>query len=323
MAENLKPKNKIFLKVFTVLIVTVLTAGLCFAEYDQDVQDIEKSISQLENIEHQTPDRPDNIYDPLNVSPDTTQNNNSQPENVKNSDVTENRFFNRNTEKKSVKKRNTDELYQSNQDLYNRNYTNQTQYERNSVTSDYPSYQQNSAPQTQYNDIRQNVQQTKNKNITKELDDENIDSEKKTDYKKSNDNDTFTGFVIFGSFALIIIITGIVITFMYFCKKILCLNIPYLPNIRMRKQAQKENKNVKKKHKKKKRSSILITKARKKENGEFIQPETETTEFATNTVSENTSYTVEENLKLKSRIINSESPEDIQTAVILFAKITS
>jgi len=318
VAENLKPKNKIFLKVFTVLLVTVLTAGLCFAEYDQDFQDIEKSISEIESIERQKPDIPNIVDDPLNVNSDTKQNNNFQQENVKNSPVTENSNFNRNTEKKSVKIKNTDEQYQKNHDLYNKKYINQTQNEKNSVTNDVSAYQQNSVQEKQNNNIRQNVQKTENKEIS-ETEDKKY--EKTAEYEKINDN--FVEFIIFISFALIIIITGIVIALMYFCKKILCLDIPYLPNIKIKKQAQNEKKKIKKKHKKKKRSSILITKARKKENGEFIQPEAETTEFATNTVSENTSYDVEANLKLKSRIINSESPEDIQAAVILFAKITS
>ena len=298
----------------------MLSAGLCFAEYEQDFQDIEKSISEFENIENQNSNEPGNINDSSNINPNTTgfNNQNSNRKNIQETNEFENQRVIENTQKYT--KKNTNQFSQNNENSYSRNYQNQRQYENNNATSSVvPSYPQNSLQERNYDiqNKQQNTRQTENYN--------SVGQSNQNPYISKNSNDNFTVFFVIVSFAAIFAVTGLVLLFLYFCKKILCLNIPYLPNIKVRKQNKKDIKNIKKKKRKKRNHNILITKVKNKNRNDYInQPEEViTNETVTNTITDNFSYEVDLKLKLKNQVINAESPTDIKSAVILFTKITS
>lgn len=347
MAENLKPKNKLYRKVFTVLFALLLTGTLCFAEYEQDFQDIEKSIVEIENNNDVKPDIPDNLSEPSNISPEASDNtvknhypgksDNARSYNSESTQPKATSDYNQ-TNKKKVKSDafpwRTEKTYntvpQNTVRRQNNNFSStppaKSTFTQEDALNDIPNIQSEYIPDEQQETSDTNQWQQTPDTVNEELQESfNLKSDSDDEKSTSSVNqpeDTILTKIISAVTVILALSVSVFVAFVIYvyCKFVLRLENPYMPVINIRKHNKKKRKRSgKNKNRKKKK----ITNPVLPEEIDYGMQPSEYNEEIPDTIQQSTVYEVDLNLKLKNQVINLESPADIKSAVMLFTKITS
>ena len=344
MAENLKPKNKLYRRVLTALLAALLTGTLCFAEYEQDFQDIEKSIVEIENNNDVKPDIPDNLSEPSNISPEASDNteknqypgksDNARSYNSESTQPKATSDYNQ-TNKKKVKSDSfpwrTEKTYSTVPQNTVRRQNNgssgtplpKSTFTQEDALNDIPNIQSEYIPDEQQETSETNQWQqtpdTVNEDSEESFNLKSDSDEEKSISKENKPADTIltkliAAVTVIGALGVSLFVAFVIYIY---CKFVLRLENPLMPVINIRKHKKKKKRYGKNRNRKKKDSTNPVL----PEGIDYTAQPSEYTEEIPETISP--VYDADLNVKLKNQVINSESPADIKSAVLLFTKITS